>query len=228
MVTSPKDVFDSSIRSIHRKKGTMRKTLRGAIATALVCLVSATSAFAVPVQLVVDTSAYSGTAALLAFDFIDGGSPSNSATISSFTTDGALGASTAIGDASGALPGLLTLTDSSFFAEYLQELSLASQFTFVLDSTGNAPDAGMFPDGLSLFLLDPLTGLSLAATSDPTGANALLLLNVGQSNGLELYGGAGIGVRTEEATNIVPEPNSVVLAVTGFAALLLALRRRRR
>ena len=39
----------------------------------------------------VDTSTLAGTSAQIAFDFIDGGPPSNTVTISGFTTDGTLG-----------------------------------------------------------------------------------------------------------------------------------------
>src|SRR5580704_613388 len=85
----------------------------------------------------VDTSAFLGTSAQLAFDLIYGGGPSNTVTVSDFSTDGTLGAVFPSGSVSGTLPGTVTLADSSlsFFNEYLTGLTLGTAFSFALDAT---------------------------------------------------------------------------------------------
>src|SRR5690348_5894551 len=82
--------------------------------------------WAVPIQFSIDTSSLSGTSAQLAFDFIDGGPPPNTASVSGFATDGTLGAVSTVGGVVGTLPNTVTLTDSAFFNEYLQALILGS------------------------------------------------------------------------------------------------------
>ena len=117
----------------------------------------------------VDTSGLAGTSAQLAFDFIEGGTPSNTITISGFLTDGTLGSASSSGDVSGTLPGTVILNDSSFFNEYLTDITLGSSFSFVFGATANGPDSGSLPDAFSLFLIDPNTGQALFPTTDPSG-----------------------------------------------------------
>ena len=176
----------------------------------------------------VDTSAISGTSAQLAFDFIDGGTPSNTITVSSFTTDGTLGSPTLTGGASGLLPGTVTLTDSSFFSEYLTNITLGTQFSFTFGATSNGPDATSLPDAFSLFLLDPITGLPLFSTTDPTGSGALFVLNIDGTSGgaLDVYsapGGEAVITVTPITTTPVPEPSSLLLLGVGVGYLYLSL-----
>jgi hypothetical protein len=95
----------------------------------------------------VNTTALAGTQVDIAFDFIDGGPPSNdnTVTLSNFLTDGTLGAVSPSGGVSGNLPGTVTLTDPTFFNEYLTGITLGTDFSFQLDATTNrpAPFAGM-------------------------------------------------------------------------------------
>lgn len=170
-------------------------------------------AHAAPIGITIDTSALSGTASQLAFDLIDGGPPENTIIISNFSTDGTLGTASTIGDVTGALPGTLSLSDSSFFNEYLQDLMIGSHISFVIEDSGNAPDFTSFPDGFSVFLLDPSTGLPLSSTSDPTGADSLFLLNIGISSGLEIFQADNVSV----TATTVPEPNSLLLVIAGLA-----------
>jgi hypothetical protein len=81
----------------------------------------------------------------------------------------------------------VTLSDAPFFSEYLQTETLGKTLSFVIDTTGQAPTGASLPDGFSFFLLDHTTGLSLVTTSHPTGANALLLLNIGTEPLPDLY-----------------------------------------
>jgi hypothetical protein len=172
----------------------------------------------------VDSSAISGMSAQLAFDFIAGGSSANSVTVSGFSTDGILGASFPTGGVSGTLPGTVALTDSSFFNEYLTDITLGTNISFLLSTTSNAPASGFFPDAFSLSVLDPFTGLPLFATSDPTGANTLTVLSLdGSAKGsLSTYTAPGgeAGVTATAITTQVPEPVTLLLMSSGLAFLL--------
>ena len=171
----------------------------------------------------VDTSLLSGTSAQLAFDFIDGGSPSNTITLSNFSTDATLGINSPTGGVSGTLPGTVTLTDSSFFNEYLTNISLGTNFSFLLDATTNGPDPSSIPDAFSLLLFDPITGFPLFATTDPTGANSLLTLNINGSptGALDVYiAPGGEAVATVTPVVATPEPSTLLMLGSGLALVL--------
>lgn len=173
-----------------------------------------------PIPVTINTSLLAGTGAILAFDFVDGGPPGNTVAILNFNTDGTLGLVSTIGDVSGTLPGQVTLGDASFFNEYAQAIVLVNFISFIFDATANIPDSGSFPDAFSLFLLDPLTGLSLVTTSDPTGANALFLYSIGEPNPLALYASSQVTVSVQT----VPEPGGLVLVLTALAIAGLRFR----
>lgn len=178
-------------------------------------------------SVVIATSSLSGTSADLAFDLLNGGSASNTVTISGLSTDGTLGAVSTTGEVTGTLPGTVTLMDSpsSFFNEYLTGITLGSRFSFVLDVTTNGPNLSSLPDAFSLLLLNPVTGLPLFATTDPTGSNSLLTLNIDGSpqGALSAYiapGGEAVVTATPVSTTTVPEPGTIFLLVSGFALVL--------
>jgi hypothetical protein len=125
-----------------------------------------------------NTSALSGITGALTFDFIDGGPPNNSISISNFTTDGTLGATSSTGSVTGTVATGLGMTDASFFNEQQQVVTLGTSISFELDATTNLPAPGSLPDTFSLFLLDPSGTSSLVSTSDPTGADSLLTFQI--------------------------------------------------
>ncbi|MEP7162824.1 MAG: NF038129 family PEP-CTERM protein [Candidatus Moraniibacteriota bacterium] len=169
-----------------------------------------------PIPIILNTSSLAGTNAVLAFDLIDGGTPGNTVTISGFSSNGTLGSFSVTGDVTGSLPGTVTFSDSQFFNEYLQNILLGSTLSFTFDATGNPADPLSFPDAFSLFLLDPATGLPLYATSDPTGANALFLYNIGGQNPLSIYSS-----NVTQGPNQVPEPSTAWLI--GIALLVMLI-----
>lgn len=191
----------------------------------IVIVTTALSAAATPLTVVIGTSSLTGINAQLAFDLIDGGPPSNAITISGFLTDGTLGGSSTLGGVTGTLPGTVILTDSSFFNEYLQTLILGTTLSLTFDATTNAPDTGSVPDAFSLFLLDSATGLPLFPTTDPAGADALVVLNLtgSVSGDLSVFsattGEATISVIPANA--VVPEPRTVLLLASGVALWVL-------
>jgi hypothetical protein len=174
---------------------------------------------ATPIQVTVDTSSLAGTVANLAFDLIDGGPPPNSVTVFDFASDGTLGTTIVLtGDVTGALPGLVTIGDTTGFNEYLQDIALGTFLTFRFDTTGNPADigAGSSADAFSFFLLDPQTGLSLVPTSDPTGAGSLLLYSIGELEPLQVFSES---VQAIEVPSSAPEPGGLALVVAGLLGL---------
>ena len=184
-------------------------------------LATPASVWAVPYQVNVNVAAFSGTDAQIAFDFIDGGTPSNTVTISAFSTDGTLlGTLSTSGAVIGNLPGTVTLTDTDFFNEYLQDITLGSTISFLLESTTNAP-SGSFPDAFSFLILNT-SGLPLFDTGDPTGANALFILDIdGTAQGaLSVYSASA-------SVAAVPEPGTLLLLGSGLVSLFIWRRRPR-
>src|SRR5215470_2991920 len=161
-------------------------------------------ASAASILVMVDTTALAGMTADLAFDLVNGGPPANTITISKFTTDGTLGASSAKGSVTGAFPASVVLSDASFFSEYVQTETLGKTLSFVVDTTGLAPAGASLPDGFSFFLLDQGTGLPLFTTSHPTGANALLLLNIGTELLPDIYTSDKVTVTAKVLEDTVP------------------------
>ena len=190
---------------------------------------SASTTFAVSIfDVAINTTALSGTAAHLAFDLIDGDFvANNTATISNFTTDGTLGTATTVGGpVTGTLPGIVTIGDSDFFNELLQPITLGNTIAFTLTLTQNF--AGGIPDQFSLFLLDadPVFPLPLFSTNDPTGADALFVVDItGSAFGdFQTFSPTSSPSATLSATP-VPEPSTLLLFATALAGLALVRRK---
>jgi len=172
----------------------------------------------------IDTPPLSVPGVAMAFDFVDGGPPSNSVTVSSFSTNGTLGPVTSTGGVVGSLPNGFTLSDSTFFNEYLQNVSGATNIAFAFQATSNAAATDSLPDTFSFYLLDPITGLPLFSTTDPTGADSLFTFQItGASLGLiENYSPLGLGTPAPwTVIASVPEPSALVLLVIGLGLALL-------
>jgi hypothetical protein len=201
----------------------------------LIPLISPASAFATDIDINVNTSQISGTSAQLAFDFIyGGGASSNTVTILDFSTTGTLDINGPnSGNVTGTLPGGVSLSTAggSFFNEYLTDITIGNNVSFQFDATTNAPGVGSLPDAFSLFILDPNTGLPLFTTTDPTGADSLLTLNIdGSAQGaLSTFSAPG-GEAVVTATTapgpgtLVPEPGTLLLLGSGWACLFLSRR----
>lgn len=180
-------------------------------------LFGAPVADAAPVTFTIDTSSFVGSSGAVVFDFIDGGSPANVATVSNFSTDGTLGSAFIIGDVSGTLLGAVQFGDQQFFNELLQELVFGTSFTFSLSTTSGAADQASLPDGFSVFLLDS-NGNSIVQSSDPTGANAIFLVSLGEAVPLKVFSANLVTVQ-----NSVPEPSSIELVAASLIILGLSM-----
>ncbi len=180
------------------------------------------TALAAPFSVSIDTSSLSGSAAQLAFDLIDGdGAINNSAIISGFSTDGTLGSSTSTGGVSGNLPGAVTLSDSEFFNELLQMITLGSFIDFALDLTSNF--AGGIPDSFSFFILDDATPPSSSLVTTDLLGDALFIIDI---DGTAL-GAVFVASQSEPSVPVtltsrqVPEPGAILLLALGLPLISL-------
>lgn len=194
-------------------------------------------ASATALQFTLDTSSLSGTVAQLAFDFIDYDPASNSVTVTDFFTDGTLGdASTMIteGGVTGTLiPGPVTLTDTDFFNEFRQAITLGNQLRFILTLTENAP-SGSPLDSFSFFLLDQDALFPLFPTTDdldPAFSGGTLFqvdINGSPSGDLHLFEAVNVNVTwSVEPVASVPVPSTALLVGAGLLGGLAARRRMR-
>jgi hypothetical protein len=223
------------------------------IRTILICVLAAASLRADSLYYtVLDTSGLAGDNGYLVFDFISGGGPANALSISDFTTDGTVGASSTTGtvvpiaNPPYVIPTELFIDDpvSSVFNEYQVAFTFDSTIAFFLDGSENAPGPGNSPDELSIFFLASDDATSLITTSDPTLADTLLTLDLdGSANGVPtVYSvSAPLGVSATATLNggpsgpppssPVPEPSSlwlIALAMCLVGLTKLRLRSPRR
>jgi hypothetical protein len=171
-------------------------------------------------NVVIDSSGFSGSSATLAFDFVDGGPPSNTVVLSPFTSDGTQGATSTTGSVSGTGPW--TFSDTSFFSELLVSFGpLGTSLSFSFTTTDNPPDPASSPDSFSFFVLDSSATFPLITTNAPGGSDALFEFD---STGL---GATGLSVYTPESgysiqvTAVaapIPEPGSLALVAVGLVA----------
>jgi hypothetical protein len=178
-----------------------------------------------------NTTGLSGSAGFLAFDFLDGdGLNNNMVSITSFLTDAVLAGATNnnTGGASGDLPGDLSVTDSSFFNESSRGLTYGTSLSFRL--TMSEAFAGGTPDQFSFFLLDALGINSVVATSDPTGANSVFVVDVTGSPGgsLQVFTttAPGVSFQIVSLQSSAPEPGTIGFVGMTLVGLLLVKRTR--
>lgn len=195
----------------------------GTAKTAIAALLfaSCATAQATTIDVTIDSPSFSGVAAVLAFDFIDGGPPDNTVTLSSLTSDGTPDSTSTSGNVTGSGPWIFSDVGSSFFNELLVTFNpMGTSLSFSFTASDNSP-AGSVPDAFSMYVFDSSATLPLITTNDPTGANALFLFNIGQ-------GGTSV-FRVDETgfavtATVVPEPESATLVLWGALALFVGRR----
>jgi hypothetical protein len=176
-------------------------------------LLSAAATF----QVTIDTTPLAGQQGYLAFDLYKGdAATANQAVVTAFSSAVVLGQASVTGNVVGSLAGSVTLTSSTFFSEFLQALTFAAgQTTFSLALSENFV-AGSSPDGFAVFLLN--SALQPYDTSDPTGADALLSIDLRAPLSPQVYTSAVATI------SVVDEPARFVLL--GFGLMMLAARGR--
>jgi hypothetical protein len=177
-------------------------------------------------NVVINSSGFSGSSATLAFDFLDGGPPSNTVTLSALTSNGTQGLTQLTGGVSGSGPW--TFTDAAFFSELLISFDpLGTTMSFSFTTSDNPASPGSFPDAFSFFVLDSSATLPLITTDAPGGSDALFEFDFsGQGiGGLSVYTPDQTGYSIEVSSpGTAPEPGSLALLAGGIMALLVRRR----
>ena len=107
----------------------------------------------------------------------------------------------------------------SGFSESFRGETFGTSLSFTLSSTNKFANQGA-PDEFSFFLINAANLGSVVSTSDPTGADALFILDLnGIGNGaLTVFTPrtAGVAYTVTPAQQSVPEPSSIVFVAFGF------------
>lgn len=187
------------------------------------------------VNVSVNTSSLQGQAGSeVFFELTDGsgtGNGNNTATMSNFAlgsgTVGAADPFNTFGGATGDMGSTVSITDSSPDNQFAQVLTPGSTLAFKLDLTAFV-ESGAPPDGLFMFLTDPL-GNSIASTSDPSGFNSLLAVTFNSAQPLLTNFDSGLVTLSVVAPVSAPEvdPRSAIAGLTLLAGFLAVFRGRR-
>jgi hypothetical protein len=178
------------------------------------------------VDVTVDTSALGSFGSSEIF-FTLTGTGGNTAALSNISlgggTAGGVDTANTIGSGTIAGNGLgsgISLNDGSAFLNvFAQSLMAGNQLSFLLDLTTTVVSPS--PDQFSLFILDP-NGNPIP-TSDPTGFDNLLSINLDSTNPtLNIYS----GIVSTAAPTPTPEPSSLLMLGSGLLSLTLLSRRR--
>ena len=180
-------------------------------------------------SVVLDTSALSGTFEL-AFVFIDGsgtGDGNNTVTLGNFGfgsggSAGVVDSLLTTGGGTGTLGTGVTLVDSDFFNILAATFTAGAHLSFDIGLSTNV-DAGGLPDQFSVALLQ--ADGTQVATSDPSGANALLSVNIDSARpAFSVFSSDLTPAPIVRLAATVPEPSTVLLLPIGLALLLWSSR----
>ncbi len=212
---------------------------------ALLGIVAAASpADAVTYNFYMDTAPLVGEVAgpfSLEFQLNDGsgtGDGLNPATLSDFNFGGGAtaGAPSLIGGATGDASTSISITESSFFNQFIQPFTPGSELDFQLSLSTNV-QPGPVPDQFTFSILDS-TGSELPTLSffdvfveiDIDSGNPSVLTFPTDTTQTPVAGGPPIDIAAPIATlaGTVPEPESGLLLMTALGCMLPVMRRRRR
>jgi hypothetical protein len=175
----------------------------------------------------------------LEFQLNDGrgiGDANNTATLTNFLFNGgaAVGNSTLTGGATGNLTSGVSLTDSSFFNQFIQGFTPGSALSFRLSLSTNV-DSGGTPDEFSFAILDH-TGTEIPTLAsffdvfvqiDIDSANPIVRTFATDTSRTPEGGGGSINIAAPTATPVssIPEPTMLTLTISGLVALFAWKRR---
>jgi hypothetical protein len=174
----------------------------------------------------VDTSSLSGQSGYLDFQFNPGDSSAlaATATVTGFSSVGGTLApsSTLSGDASGALPGTLTLDNGTIFNDVFQGFTFGSSVSFTVTISGPAIISLSGTVGsafaFSLYAADEVTPL---LTTDPNGSVSTILLSAGGTTTSEAFPQSSTdntpaATITPAGVTAVPEPPTATIVLLVF------------
>jgi len=159
------------------------------------------------------------------------GDGNNTAILSDFMFNGGapVGSPTLNGSANGDLTSGVTMTDSSFFNQFIQGFLPGGTLSFQLSLSTNI-DSGGTPDEFSFAILDK-TGTELPTLApgffdvfveiDIASANPAVLTFGTDTSRIPAGGGPAINTAAPVATPAVPEPGTILLFPTSLVALLV-------
>jgi hypothetical protein len=186
----------------------------------------------------VDTSSLNGQTGFLDFQFNPGDSSALSATstVSLFQTNGGVLAQPAslTGDATGSLPGTLTLDNGSVYNDIFQGFTFGNSFTFDLALSGPAVSSSGGTVGsafaVSLYAADGFTPL---LTTDPNASVATIDLNPNGTASVYTFAQSSTdntAAATVSSASAVPEPSTLamLLLVASLQAGWMLFRSARR
>ena len=196
------------------------------------------SALASPItyDVSVNTSSLAGTTGSLDFNFNPGPLTTQGATLQIQGLNGGIvsGSAALTGDASGSLPGTVTLDNGTAFNDYFQNFAYGSTLSFDISLSGPALSSpnGTATSGsaFAFSMFSDTAGTIPALTSDLADGFAL-------TANVNLDGSVTVDNFSTETTfttatggggTSVPEPGTFGLAAVGFALILLTRFRRRR
>jgi hypothetical protein len=187
-------------------------------------------------QVTVDTTAISGTAGFLDFDFAPGnGSQAAFVSIGSLSPSPPATALRQVnGGVSGDLPGTLTIDNSTQFNDYFVGLGYETALTFLLTFDGPALTS---PDGIAssgstfAFGMFDSTGNIPLLTTDPNGNTFTVDVNLDGTTTVTTFpsdGNGGAAAASLVVVATVPEPSALELFAFGLAGLAVWRDRHRR
>jgi hypothetical protein len=184
-------------------------------------------------QVSADTSSLSDQSGFLDFQFNPGDSTALTATamVTNFSYIGGSLAPSAIltGDATGSLPGTLTLDNGTSFNVVFQGFTFGSGVSFTVTLSGLAisnPSGTVGSDfAFSLYAADGATPL---LTTDPNGSLVTIELNADGTTSALTFPQSPTNstpAGSVVALNMVPEPSTIILLVCSLPGGFLLLRR---
>ena len=200
------------------------------VAIALTCSTAAARGSTITYYLTIGTSSVAGDAGYLDYQFNPGVVNVNpvaaaTAQLRAFGSDGALDLSNVLinGDASGSLPGTVSLDNGTPLNEYSPNFTYASIVTFDVTLTwtqpATQPDAGTV---FAFYMSQDLAGTNVAGSSSPDGRLLDLNINPDGTSSADDYSigsEAVLTISTTAPATGVPEPGSLLLVAGGIWAV---------
>lgn len=180
-------------------------------------------------QVSVNTSPLSGQDGNLDFQFDPGSSLAESATatVTNFQTIGGILSQPAMltGDATGSLPGTLTLDNGTVFNDAFQGFTHGNSFGFLLTLSGQAIDSpsGIFGSSFAISLYDA-AGITPLLTTDPFGSVLTVNLNADGTTSAETFPQSPTNstpAASASPVSAVPEPSTMLLLVSSLPCVLI-------